>query len=302
MNYEHILILGTGRLALDCTVHIKSMRLPCVLYDMNAAPSALLKRQSAHFGLNCRQISPKEAYSEIKSLTGNTLLISAINPCILPADLLARPGLTAINCHQALLPRHPGRNAEMWAIFEEDQETGITWHYMTPEVDGGNILVQKSFPITDEMTSYQVFRKQIQLAFQGFEEIITPLLKGQVKSAPQCSCPLRKMHYSWEIPADGVIDVHWSGRKISAFLRAMDYAGLQVVKPPRIFIQGEYFSWKKYKIQKTGRSGDDLFFKDRAICIVRDGYEITLTEYIKEEHRNGTITGNIKRTASGGGF
>ena len=302
MIYEHILILGTGRLALDCAVHIKYMGLPCVLCDMNTIPSGMLCRQSEHFGIPCRQTSPRDIYREIKSLTGSTLLISAINPHILPADLLARPGLTAINCHQALLPRHPGRNAEMWAIFEEDKETGITWHYMTPEVDGGSILVQKSFLLTEAMTSFHVFHRQIQLAFEGFQEIIAPLLNGQAKAMPQLLSPLRKLHYSWEAPSNGVLNLSWSGRKISAFLRAMDYAGLQVMKPPRIFIRGEYFSWKKYKIQKTGSSGNDLFFTDSAICILRDVYEITLNEYNKEDYRNGTITGNSERAASGGGF
>ncbi len=211
---------------------------------MNTIPSGMLCRQSAHFGIPCRQTSPEEIYREIKSLTGNTLLISAINPRIIPADLLARPGLTAINCHQSLLPRHPGRNAEMWAIFEEDKETGITWHYMTPEVDGGSILVQKSFLITEETTSFHVFHRQIQLAFEGFQEIIVSLLNGQAKAMPQLLSPLRKLHYSWEMPSNGVLNLSWNGRKISAFLRALDYAGLQVVKPPGFLFEGSIFPGK----------------------------------------------------------
>ena len=56
-----------------------------------------------------------------------------------------------INYHNSLLPKHPGRFAEAWSIFEEDKKSGITWHLVVPEVDKGKIILQKDieFPPMD---------------------------------------------------------------------------------------------------------------------------------------------------------
>ena len=185
MSYDKILILGTGRLAIDAAAHCKSLGLPVSVYDMNPKASELMKRQCNHYDVECNWLPAKETSGEISKMSVKLLLVSAINPYILPASLLKLDNITAINCHQALLPRHPGRNAEMWAIYEGDEKVGITWHYITAQVDDGDILLQKDFPLTETMTSYQVFRKQIQLAFEAFKELLPQLLAGSITGIPQ---------------------------------------------------------------------------------------------------------------------
>ena len=78
------------------------------------------------------------------------LIISGGFPWRIPADVLARPRLGAINFHDALLPRHRGPNATGWAFRADDAETGLTVHRMTPEFDASPILAQARVPITDD--------------------------------------------------------------------------------------------------------------------------------------------------------
>lgn len=68
----------------------------------------------------------------------------------LPADLIATPTLGAVNCHGALLPKGRGINPVGWAFRNADPRMGMTFHYMTPELDDGPILSQASFPISDD--------------------------------------------------------------------------------------------------------------------------------------------------------
>ena len=114
--YEQTVVLGTGSLALNCALSLKKAGMECRLFDMNEKLSKSLRRQAHYYEVDYFFGKPRRAAEEILAIPGRVLLISAINSWILPGSLLNREGLKAINCHQALLPTHPGRTAEMWAV------------------------------------------------------------------------------------------------------------------------------------------------------------------------------------------
>jgi methionyl-tRNA formyltransferase len=70
-------------------------------------------------------------------------------PWILPAELIDLPRLGTINFHDSLLPKYRGVNAEGWQFRNGETRGGMTLHWMTPELDRGNILSQVSGPILD---------------------------------------------------------------------------------------------------------------------------------------------------------
>ncbi len=47
-----------------------------------------------------------------------------------------------INIHPSLLPRYPGLNTHQRAIEHGDQYAGASVHYVTPQLDGGPVIVQ----------------------------------------------------------------------------------------------------------------------------------------------------------------
>lgn len=255
MKYENAVVLGTGVLAIFCAEKLRAHGLPVIIYDMDQNNTGMIKRRADALGIPCEHPQAKEAFAVLGALNVPTLVVSAINPYILPGWMLENPHLTAINCHQALLPAHPGRNAEMWAIYEGDARTGITWHELTAEVDAGDILMQRDMEITQKHTSYQVFREQIKLAQEAFAELLPQLLSGEeVKAQPQELGGSRKLHYSTEVPNKGELDLSWDAEKISAFLRAMDYSILGVMPQPQVEIGGQRYTVKKYKITQAERN------------------------------------------------
>lgn len=52
-----------------------------------------------------------------------------------------------INIHPSLLPLYPGLNTHQRAIENSDSEAGATVHFVTPEVDGGPIIIQAHVPV-----------------------------------------------------------------------------------------------------------------------------------------------------------
>jgi phosphoribosylglycinamide formyltransferase-1 len=60
-----------------------------------------------------------------------------------------------INIHPSLLPKYPGLNTYAKALAAGDKEHGTTIHYVTAEIDAGEIIAQQQIPITpdDDITS-----------------------------------------------------------------------------------------------------------------------------------------------------
>ncbi|MCB1667120.1 MAG: phosphoribosylglycinamide formyltransferase [Porticoccaceae bacterium] len=52
-----------------------------------------------------------------------------------------------LNIHPSLLPKYQGLNTHQRAIEAGDKEAGTTVHFVTPELDGGPIIVQARVPV-----------------------------------------------------------------------------------------------------------------------------------------------------------
>ena len=71
--------------------------------------------------------------------------------------LVGQPMLDAyagaiLNIHPSLLPAFPGVDAQRQALEHGVKVTGVTVHLVTPELDGGPIVVQRAVPVLDDDT------------------------------------------------------------------------------------------------------------------------------------------------------
>lgn len=58
----------------------------------------------------------------------------------------------AINLHPSLLPKFKGARAIERSFESDEQECGVSVHYVSSELDGGEIILQKSFIKEDNET------------------------------------------------------------------------------------------------------------------------------------------------------
>ncbi len=71
----------------------------------------------------------------------------------LSAGVLNLPRGYCINVHSSLLPKYRGAAPIQYAIWKGEKESGVTTMKLVSKMDAGPILLQKSIPIHDTMTS-----------------------------------------------------------------------------------------------------------------------------------------------------
>ena len=216
-----------------------------------------------------------------------TLLISAGNKYIFPSDVLKLSGLTVINFHNALLPKYPGRNAPSWAIYNGETTAGATWHYVTPDIDAGDIIWQKSCIISEDTKAYELAREIMELAFEGLKEIMPLLLEGKVKAQKQdVAISDRKIYYSKDTPANGIIRLTDAAEDVYRILRAMDFGPNMIFQRPVLEMSdGTRYSVRRYKKIPASDKADD----EQGKCYYMDfggndkaALKICVSEYISE--------------------
>lgn len=280
IRYNRIIILGTGSLFLECLEYISHLGIPYEGYEASPKASKMTLMQAQKRGFFCEALDKETLFQRLEKEEEQILLISAISPVIIPEVVLKNENILALNCHQALLPRHKGRNAESWAIYEGDAESGITWHKMTAQVDAGESLLQKRVQITEKMTACELFRRQIKAAGEAFVEFMPKVLDGTETYLAQEDTEAEVLHYSWEMPAQGRLDLAWTGEQISRFLRATDYGILKVMERPKVLLDGKEYFVKKYKIERLQqKEADQMKRVEEQLTLIRQDYKFTL--YIK---------------------
>jgi methionyl-tRNA formyltransferase len=147
-------------------------------------------------------------------------LFSITNELILSADDLAVPTESAINFHSSLLPRYAGVAQTSWAIVNGEREHGVTWHRMTVQVDGGDILVQERFPIDEDETQLSLNIKCFDHGLRAFEVLLKQLESGDVR--PRCQEGVGRSYYSRSdrLPHTGVVTWDRSAEELDRWSRA----------------------------------------------------------------------------------
>ncbi len=98
------------------------------------------------------------------------VVVVAAYGALIPAVLLDRA--LWLNVHPSLLPRWRGAAPVERAILAGDQETGVTIHRTTPELDAGPIAAQRAFPIGAGDDAGAVYARAGELAAELLDEVL----------------------------------------------------------------------------------------------------------------------------------
>ena len=101
------------------------------------------------------------------------LVVSVACPCILKARLLSVPPMGCINLHHAPLPRYKGMMPTFWQLYHGEQTVGMTIHYMTEDLDGGDILLQEKLAIEDDECLDNLIRRSKRFGAHCLAQVLT---------------------------------------------------------------------------------------------------------------------------------
>jgi len=87
--------------------------------------------------------------------------------------------INAVNLHPSLLPRHKGLKAIEKSFEDDFEEGGVSVHYVSSELDGGEILLQKT--LSKKGLDFEAYNRQIRLLEKEAlsEAIVTILSKEE---------------------------------------------------------------------------------------------------------------------------
>ena len=148
------------------------------------------------------------------------LLIVAAYGMILPEEILNAPKYGAINVHTSLLPRWRGAAPIQRAIEAGDLETGITIMQMDAGLDTGDILLQKSCPISGKDTAAILHDRLALLGAECLEEALDLIKQNKLNPTKQDNF---KATYAKKITkAEAEINWHDSAIQIERKVRAFN--------------------------------------------------------------------------------
>lgn len=246
--YREIIVIGYGKITGEIIKYVyqrqKEYGYSIEYIEYEEEPFGATRGICNELGITCHRIEDKKELTDyFLSMEDRCLIVSASNNYLFPVEIAENPQYTVINFHNALLPKFPGRNAPTWAIFENEEETGITWHYVTGRVDGGDIIIQKKCSISQDIRAYELAERLMRLAFEGFSEKFDEILEERVIVTKQQIAGARRLYRSTDKPGDCTFQMEDTPEYIYRLLRAVDY-GKYGIFPPVTAVYKE----KKIKI------------------------------------------------------
>lgn len=82
-----------------------------------------------------------------------------------------------INIHPSLLPKFKGLHTFERILKNKEKKTGCTVHYVTKNLDGGNIIVQRGFYIDPKDNKHTLKIKTQKLEYKAFPEAIIKIFR-----------------------------------------------------------------------------------------------------------------------------
>lgn len=124
-----------------------------------------------------------ESRSRIQDFASD-IVLSAAYPQILNNDVLESAPRGAVNFHPSLLPRCRGAHPHYWCLATGEKTGGVTAHYMTEEIDRGDILVQRSIDLTD-LYYAELYERVVEQTPHLVEDVARFLVDPQARAIPQ---------------------------------------------------------------------------------------------------------------------
>lgn len=165
-------------------------------------------------------INSDEFYDKILFYECDLFVSMSFNQ-IFKERIMNLPRLKTINCHAGKLPFYRGRNILNWALINDEKEIGITVHYIDKGIDTGDIILQRTFPIT-ENDNYSTL---LELSFRECAQILYDALKliqsGKAIKRSQNEIHPIGFYCGRRVEGDEVINWNQTSRLLFNFIRAI---------------------------------------------------------------------------------
>tara|TARA_B110000208_G_C11663242_1_gene392443 strand:- start:4 stop:864 length:861 start_codon:yes stop_codon:yes gene_type:complete len=149
------------------------------------------------------------------------VLLSVNYLFLIKKDLIKLPVKLAFNIHGSLLPKYRGRTPHVWAIINNEKQTGITAHLIDEGCDTGHILDQVIVDISESDTGNDLLNKYNKLYIPLIENVLQGVKNNTLTVTPQNNRVAT--FFGRRTAQDGKINWEWHKERIKNWVRAQAY-------------------------------------------------------------------------------
>lgn len=146
------------------------------------------------------------------------ILISINYLFLIEEDIINLPKKMAFNIHGSILPKYRGRTPHVWAIINNENETGITAHLIDSGCDTGDIIEQRIIPIETSDTGANLLNKFNELYIPVVDSVLDKISKNKIILRVQDES--KATYFGKRSPEDGKINWNWQKERIRNWVRA----------------------------------------------------------------------------------
>jgi methionyl-tRNA formyltransferase len=147
-----------------------------LLMEQNSGAHACQLASAAGITMNAEVVNNMAALSRAFENPPD-LLLSFGTSVIVPASFLESPDLLALNVHAAS-PDYPGRDPHHFAVYDGVKLYGATMHFMTSQVDAGQIVNVRLFDVPAGITPVHLLEMANEAAWALIERLFVMIASG----------------------------------------------------------------------------------------------------------------------------
>lgn len=129
-------------------------------------------------------INSSKFIDELSDFNPDYILIANYQK-IFKKNLIELPKLKTLNFHPSPLPRYAGLAPFFWMSLNGEKNTGVSCIEVTPEIDGGDIVLQRKVRLTGNENSLEVREKLFKASFSLFNDVLDLICQGPLKTHKQ---------------------------------------------------------------------------------------------------------------------
>lgn len=212
--------------------------------------------------LKFENVNSEESFKVIKDYRCDVLVSMSFNQ-IFRKEIIDLTPLGIVNCHAGKLPFYRGRNVLNWVLINDENEFGITVHFVDEGIDTGDIILQKSYPISDQDNYASLLKVAYLECSNILYEALVHIAENKYQRIPQKTVHPIGFHCGIRGEGDEIIKWNNTSRSIFNFIRAISKPG-PVAR-----------TYNKNKLIKINNS---RYIKEASIYIGNSGQVLTKTE------------------------
>lgn len=191
---------------------------------------------------------PILSFQEVEELSPD-IGISVRYDKIIPKSTIDSFKQGIFNTHGGILPEYRGSYCNINALINNEEEYGVTLHYISQGVDAGDVVAINKVRIKELDTGFSLYKKSEQLCYEVLKENIRKIIDDENERIPQDKLIANGhkcgVYYAKSTVSKKVIDIAEIKKSLNV-IRAFDSPfhepAYTIVDDKRIYLRMSYYN------------------------------------------------------------